>query len=58
MGVAILVNKQFKYIKESADTSGRFVSVLAEIQGQTMILACAYMPCVNDPDYYTTILLL
>ncbi len=52
-GVAILVNKHlpFKYIKESTDISGRFVSVLAEIQGQTVILA----PCANDPDYFSAV---
>uniref|UniRef100_A0A3B4UAP0 exodeoxyribonuclease III n=1 Tax=Seriola dumerili TaxID=41447 RepID=A0A3B4UAP0_SERDU len=56
-GVAIIVNKHlpFKCIKKSADTLGRFISVLAEIQGQTVILACVYAPCVYDPDFFPSV---
>lgn len=55
-GDAILVNKHltFKYIEESAQ-SGRFMSVMAEIQGQTVILSCVYAPCVSDPVFLPNI---
>lgn len=32
--------------------TGRFISVLAEIQGQTVILACVHAPCVKDPGFF------
>ena len=53
-GVAILISKrvQFKCIKEISDEEGRLVIVLAEIQGQTIILANIYAPNIDDPAFF------
>lgn len=53
-GVAILINRclQFKLRKELKDEDGRLVSILADIQGQTLILANIYAHNVDHPAFF------
>ena len=53
-GVAILINKglQFRLRKEVKDEEGRIIIILAEIQGQTLILANIYAPNVDHPNFF------
>lgn len=53
-GVIILISKhlQFKCIKQITDDLGRIVIVLAEIQGQTLILANIYAPNGDDQTFF------
>ena len=53
-GVIILVNKhlQFKCLKQFKDKLGRVIIVLAEIQGQSLMLANIYAPNVDDQGFF------
>lgn len=50
----IEIHNMQEAVEESAQ-SGRFMSVMAEIQGQTVILSCVYAPCVSDPVFLPNI---
>lgn len=52
--VVTLISKhlQFKCLKEVGDSAGRFLFLLSEIQGWTMILANVYAPNVDDPAFF------
>lgn len=53
-GVAILINKclQFRLRNEVKDEEGRLVIILADIQGQTLILANVYTPNTDHPNFF------
>ena len=56
-GVITLINKhvQFNCLKEARDGDGRIMVVLAEIQGQALILANSYAPNVDNPEFFTSL---
>lgn len=56
-GVMILVNRhlQFHCIREMSDTSGRFIAIVAEVQGHTIIIASVYAPNVYNPNFFPEI---
>lgn len=56
-GVAILINKylQFKLQHEIKDDDGRIILILAEIQGQTIILGNIYAPNIDNPTFFANL---
>lgn len=53
-GVAILINKclQFRLRKEVMDEEGRLVIIVADIQGQTLILANVFTPRMDEANLF------
>lgn len=53
-GVITLVSKhlQFKCIKEVKDGGGRYLIILADVQGKKLKLANSYASNVDDPLYF------
>ena len=49
-GVAIFINKNinFKLIKTHSDNEGRLVSVILELEGKKLGLACVYAPNISS----------